>query len=61
MKVREVREKKNIGLNELARETEINATYLSQLERGKKVNPSREIMQKISDALGVPIPQLFFE
>ncbi len=60
MKIREIREQKNIGLNELARTTDINATYLSQLERGVKVNPSREIMKKISDALEVPIPQLFF-
>jgi transcriptional regulator with XRE-family HTH domain len=39
------------SLREMALEIEITSAYLSELEKGKKTNPSREIMQRIIDIL----------
>jgi transcriptional regulator with XRE-family HTH domain len=60
MNIRKVRLEKGIGLNELARQIEIEPSYLSQLERGEKKNPSKNIMEKISNALDKSVQELFF-
>jgi transcriptional regulator with XRE-family HTH domain len=60
MMIRGVRESKNIGLNELARSCNLSPAYLSELERGIKVNPTRLIMEKISKALGKTVSEVFF-
>lgn len=59
--IRDARLKKNIGLNQFARQIGIKPSYLSQIERGIKKNPSNEIMIKISDGLEKSIQELFFD
>ncbi len=61
MSIRDARLKKNIGLNQFARQIGIKPSYLSQIERGIKKNPSNEIMIKISDGLEKSIQELFFD
>ena len=39
-KIKKLRETKDLSINELARIAEINPSYLSAIERGKKRNPS---------------------
>jgi len=58
-KLRKIRKKKRIGLNMLARKAKLNAAYLSALERGVKDNPSKKVMDKLAEALGVSISELF--
>jgi transcriptional regulator with XRE-family HTH domain len=60
VELRKIREKKKIGLNELARTIGVSPSYLSQLERGIKSNPSKETMEKIAAALKKPVQEVFF-
>lgn len=60
IKLRELRIKKNIGLNELAKKARIAPSYLSALERGLKTNPSTKTMNKIAEALGATVPEIFY-
>ena len=59
-KIRKFRESKNKTLKELANEVGISAGYLSHLERGSRSNPSKEVMEKIADALDSSIATIFF-
>lgn len=56
--IKRIRESKKIGVNELGRMTNINPSYISAIERGKKTNPSYEIIEKIAKALEVPVTLL---
>ena len=61
MKLREIREEKNIGVNELGRLVGLSPSYISELERGLKTNPSKETMGKIALVLETPVDEIFFE
>ena len=39
-----------LSINEMAKLCGVSAIYLSELELGKKTNPSKEIIKKIADA-----------
>lgn len=60
-KIKKLRETKDLSINELARIAEINPSYLSAIERGKKRNPSYKILKKIARALGVHVGALIQE
>lgn len=49
-----------MGLNEFAKKVSIAPPYLSQLERGVKTNPSKEVMERISNALEKTVQEVFF-
>lgn len=53
-KIRELRLKKNMTLTELAGETSLTASYISQLERNL-LDPSLSSLRKIASALEVPV------
>jgi len=53
-KIREIRQSKNLTLNEIAERTQLTASYLSQIERDI-IEPSISSLRKISVALEVPI------
>ena len=59
-RIKEVREKKNMTLYKLEKETGISRSYLHALENNKKSNPSLATMYKISNALDVNIRDLFY-
>lgn len=59
-KIRKFRESKNKTLKELADEVGISAGYLSHLERGSRNNPSKEVMERIAEALNSSIAIIFF-
>lgn len=56
--IRTIRKMKNLSQMELAVKASITQAYLSGLETGKKTNPSLEILQRIAEALGVPVTSL---
>ena len=58
-KIRELRQKKNMTLTELAGITNLTASYISQLERNL-VDPSLSSLRKIASALEVP-PYYFLD
>lgn len=59
-RIKEIREKKNITLYRLSKETGISRSYLTDLENNKKTNPSLETAYKISLALNVSIRDIFY-
>ena len=59
--LRVIRESKGIGVNELARRSGVNASYISAIENGRRENPSKEILSKIADALEINVEELLVE
>ena len=59
-KIKKFRENRNMTLKELSGEVGISIGYLSHLERGSRNNPSKEVMEKIANALNSSIPEIFF-
>jgi len=60
-RVKEIRELKGFGLNELARMANISAGYLSSIENSKRDNPSMDILKAIAGALNASVEDLFKE
>lgn len=57
--IKRIRELKDLGLNELARKANMNASYLSAIEQNKKTNPSVKTLEKIATALDVFSEEFF--
>lgn len=58
MRIRYLRTRKKLSQEDLALEAGINKNYLSDLERGNR-NPTVEVLNKIAQALEIPISTLF--
>lgn len=56
--IKQIRESKNIGVNELSRISGISAGYISALERDEKRNPSVNTLERLAQALGVTIDDI---
>lgn len=59
--LKKIRLKNGLSINELSRMSEVNASYISAIERGVKNNPSQDILKKLSQALDVSINEFFKE
>ena len=59
-RIKEFRKEKDLTLQKLAEECEISAGYLCHLEKGSRKNPSTQVMEKISNALGKSVGEIFF-
>jgi len=57
-RIRELRKKKNLKLEDLAQKTGLSLSYISLVERGLK-NPSLKALEKIAKAFNVPTSYLF--
>lgn len=57
-RVREIRKRLGLSLNDLERRTGVNKGYLSQLEREAQKNPSVHIAKRIADALDLGLDEL---
>ena len=57
-RVKEIRQRKNLTLQKLAKKAGIGKSTLSEIERGVHT-PSFETMIRISKALGVSLDELF--
>jgi transcriptional regulator with XRE-family HTH domain len=57
VELREWRYAKGFSLSELARESTVSKSYLSDLENGRK-NPSPRIVAKLAVALNVPLARI---
>lgn len=58
--VKELRVEKGFSQEALANKSEIDRTYMSDIEKGER-NISLEIIQKLSNALGIKISDLFIK
>lgn len=54
-----LRKKKGLSYGDIARTTGLTATYIYLLAKGKRTNPSLEVMQKISSALEEKVEKVF--
>lgn len=53
-----IRKSKKIKQSDLAKSSGISRAYLSELENGKKTNPSTDVLMRIANALDVSIAEL---
>lgn len=60
-KLKKVRKSKNLTISELSDISGVSMGYICHLEKGTRKNPSKEIMQKIADALDKNIMEIFFK
>lgn len=58
MLIRQIREKKNISLEELSRKANVSKAHLSYIERNEK-EPSISVLVKISKVLNVEVKELY--
>ncbi len=56
--VRELRETKGFTAMQLAERAQVALSYITLIEAGQQGNPSRQIVQRIARALGVPAKRL---
>ena len=57
-RIRYLRQQKNMTIEDLALEAEINRNYLCDLERGTR-NPTVVVLNKIAQALDINLSTLF--
>ena len=57
-RIRYLRQQKNMTIEDLALEAEINRNYLCELERGTR-NPTVVVLNKIAKALEINLSTLF--
>ena len=57
-RIRYLRQQKNMSIEDLSLEANVNRNYLSDLERGTR-NPSLAILNRIATALGIVLSTLF--
>ncbi len=57
--IKHLRQEKGIKQVELANQSQISQTYLSQIEKGLKT-PKLDVLEKISKVLNIPLPILSF-
>ena len=62
-KIKEIRNSKEMTIRELARISEVSASYISELENDieNKKNPTKEKMEKIAEALQRTVPEIFYK
>jgi XRE family transcriptional regulator, master regulator for biofilm formation len=58
-KIRQLRKEKGMSLGELAQQADCAKSYLSDIERGVRGNPSIQFIEKIGVVLGVPTDFFF--
>lgn len=56
-RLREARDRKKLGLRELARLAEVSPSYLSEIEDARNI-PSVDKIQRIANALGISLSRL---
>ncbi|MFS0783745.1 helix-turn-helix domain-containing protein [Bacillus sp. 1P06AnD] len=57
-RIKKCRKKRHLTLNQLADQTGISKSYLSNIERGLQQNPSLNVLSKIAASLDVKVEDL---
>ncbi|RIW36104.1 helix-turn-helix domain-containing protein [Bacillus salacetis] len=57
-RIKSIREKKGMTINELAQKAEISKSYISSIERDIQKNPSINVLERIAAALEVSLDKL---
>ena len=56
--LRALREDRGFTMAKLAERAKVPASYIANLETGKKSNPSLAVLKRLAKALGVPVTEL---
>ena len=56
--IRELRERKKLTQEELAKRAKITRSHLALLEAGHRTNPSLDVLKRLARALGVPVGEV---
>lgn len=56
--IRALRQAKSLSLRELARPTQCSASQLSRIERGLALDPGKDLLLRLADALAVPVDDI---
>jgi transcriptional regulator with XRE-family HTH domain len=56
--VRRLRRQQDLTQDQLARRAGLDQGHVSQIESGKRANPSALVIKKLARALGVPVGKL---
>ena len=59
-KIKKYRIEKGLTIKQLADRCGVSAGYICHLEKGKRENPSTEVMENIAIVLNKTIPEIFF-
>lgn len=59
-KIKKIRNELGLSVYKIADQVGVTPSYISNLENGHRVNPSREVMEKVSIALGQTVSEIFF-
>lgn len=59
-KLKEIREYQGISQEELAEKSKVSRTTISELETGKKEVTTNITLEKIANALGLKVSDIFF-
>lgn len=57
-KIREIRQDKGFTTYDLSVRTHVSKSYIEEIERGDKKNPSFQVIEKICDGLNVTIEEV---
>ena len=58
-KIDEICKRRHMSYSELGRQAGISSMYVGLLAKGQRKNPSLEVMQNISNALGEKVEKVF--
>lgn len=58
MRIKYLRKKRGMSQFDLSLESNVNKNYICDLENGRR-NPSLEILERIADAFGITLEELF--
>ena len=57
--LKELRKRQRLSLREVARVSSVSASYLSQVEKGKRSAPSPAVLRKLAPVYAIPVRELF--
>ena len=60
-RIQELRIKRGLSLSELAERAGVAKSYLSAIERMIQINPSIQVLEKLSAVLEIPVQQLLVD
>ncbi|GAB6085703.1 helix-turn-helix domain-containing protein [Alkaliphilus crotonatoxidans] len=61
LKIREMRNSKGYTAGDMARFTKISKSYIEELERGDKLNPSLDKVVTIARFLGIKVDEIIID
>jgi transcriptional regulator with XRE-family HTH domain len=56
--IKKIRESRGLSMNALSKQSGISVGYLSDLEKNKKSNPTKELLDKLASALNISTQEL---